>query len=53
MRPMSSDARAQVVADAIGLVSDGGCRKRVFAAAKQQIENAVAMDRAASKGGGG
>lgn len=42
-RIMSIEARAQLVADAIGMVSQGDYRKRVFEEAERQITNAVAV----------
>lgn len=42
-RPLSAEMRAQMVADAVGKISDGDPRKRVFDAALHQIRNAVAI----------
>ena len=41
--PMSTEMRAQLIADAIGKVSDGNPRDRVYAAALFHIRNAVAI----------
>lgn len=45
--PVSVELRANMIADAIGQVSQGDCRKRVFDAAADHIRAAIAQDREA------
>lgn len=40
---MSAEMRAALVRDAIGRLTEGDCRKRVYDAALEQIRNAEAM----------